>query len=59
MFEISRQPLIAEVHCRECRAAMEINSDSRLLTEKSITHFKKKHHCRPIGESIREVPSCK
>jgi len=48
MFEINRQPLITEVRCRECRASIEVNSDSRRAVEKSVTEFQKRHHCRPI-----------
>jgi len=55
MFEINRQPLITEVRCRECRASIEVNSDSRRLVEKSLTEFQKRHHCRP-AES--EKPKC-
>jgi hypothetical protein len=45
MFEIDRQPLITKVRCSECRASIEINSDTRRLIEKSVTEFQKRHQC--------------
>ena len=50
MFEILRQPLITEVRCQECRASIEVNSDSRRQVEKSVTKFQKRHHCHPVAE---------
>jgi len=54
MVEIKRQPMITEVHCRECRAELVINTDSQRLVEKSVTKFAKFHHCRaPEGEKSK------
>lgn len=47
MFDINRTPLSAEIRCRDCRAALTVNSDDRRTIDRSITQFEKNHHCRP------------
>ena len=48
MFEINRRPMITEVRCRECRAALEINTDHRPLIARSIAYFERHHECITI-----------
>jgi len=46
MFEINRRPMITEIRCGHCYAAMEINTDHKRLIERSIAEFERRHICR-------------
>lgn len=45
MFDVDSRPLQTSVRCRECRAALDINTDSDRLARKALKDFQKSHLC--------------
>lgn len=51
MFNVSRDPLGATVHCQECQASLTVDSDHKPTVEKSIATFERRHHCRIVDQT--------
>ena len=54
MFEIIRQTMSAEVRCRNCHAALTIDSDHRSTIDRSIAAFERRHTCRDSKQQSRD-----